>query len=184
MSVSAALAFAAIMIYIGSSPAIILEQWHLSETQFYYLFVPIIGGFMLASILAGRIAGHITRHRQLGIGFSFMLVGTALHLLSHTLLAHVPVLLIQVLLCITAIGAQLIFPLLSLTMIDMHPNARGAASSVQAFVALGTGAVVIGFVAPAVNGSLPRLALISFVGIVLALLSWRGGVALQRQQHP
>jgi DHA1 family bicyclomycin/chloramphenicol resistance-like MFS transporter len=182
LSLSAALTFASILIYIGSSPAIILEQWHLKETQFYYLFVPIIGGFMVASIVSGRMAGNISRLRQLQLAFGLTTLGTALSFLSQTFLGSAPLLLTQMLLFVTAFGTQLIFPLLSLQMIDMYPNARGAASSVQAFIALGVGALVMGLVAPAINGSMPQLAIISLVGNVLAYASWRAAEALRHRK--
>ncbi len=63
-----------------------------------------------------------------------------------------PILLSQVLWFVMAFGAQLTYPILSLEMIDMHPQARGAAASVQSFIALGVGAVVMGVVAPLLHG--------------------------------
>jgi DHA1 family bicyclomycin/chloramphenicol resistance-like MFS transporter len=78
-----------------------------------------------------------------------------------------------------ALGAQLTYPVLSLEMIDMHPEARGAAASVQSFIALGIGAVVMGMVAPMLEGNLQYLALISLAGSVVAWFAWRGGVALK-----
>ena len=50
LAVSAALTMASLFIYVGSAPAIILERWHLKETQFHYIFIPIVAGFMIASI--------------------------------------------------------------------------------------------------------------------------------------
>jgi DHA1 family bicyclomycin/chloramphenicol resistance-like MFS transporter len=64
-------------------------------------------------------------------------------------------------------------------MIDMHPEARGAAASVQSFVALGIGAVVMGMVAPMLEGNLQYLAVISLAGGVVAWFTWRAGTALR-----
>ena len=183
-AIAAALAMASLFIYVGSAPAIILEQWHLSETQFHYLFFPIVGGFVCASLAAGRIAGRVSRRTQLKIGFASLCLSAALGVMAHALLERVPIPLTQVSWFLMASGAQLIYPILSLDMIDMHPRARGAAASVQSFIALGVGAIVMGLVAPALHGDLAQLALISLVGGVAAWLSWRLGSALQhRQRH-
>ncbi len=70
--------------------------------------------------------------------------------------------------------------MLSLEMIDMHPRARGAAASVQSFIALGIGAVVMGMIAPMLHGDLRLLAWISLGLGVAAWIAWRAGVTLRR----
>jgi hypothetical protein len=84
-----------------------------------------------------------------------------------------------VLLFCMAGGAQLTYPVLSLEMIDMHPKTRGAAASVQSFIALGIGALVMGMVAPMLHGDLKLLAWISLAGGVVAWLAWRAGSRLR-----
>lgn len=50
--------FAALMCFVGAAPAVVVDHWHLRETQFAYLFLPIIGGSSLAvgsqAVLPGR----------------------------------------------------------------------------------------------------------------------------------
>jgi MFS transporter, DHA1 family, multidrug resistance protein len=182
LALASALAFAAIIIYIGSAPAIVLGQWHLRETQFYYLFIPVIGGFMIASFVSGRIAGRVNRVPQVKAGFTLVIGSAVLAVLSQWLIADVPLLLTQFLLFILAFGTQIVFPLLFLDMLDMHPEARGTAASVQSFVALGIGTVMMGVVAPAVNGSMPQLAIVSLSCSVIGFFSWRGAIALQHRR--
>lgn len=181
LAISAALAIASIFIYIGSAPAIILERWHLTETQFYYLFIPIVGGLMIASFAGGRLAGRVSRPRILKIGFMLLCISSAVGAIAHFVTGDVPMLLSQVLWFVMAVGAQLTYPILSLEMIDMHPKARGAAASVQSFIALGLGAVAMGVVAPLLHGDLGWLSLVSFVGSLVAWISWRAGVSLRRR---
>jgi DHA1 family bicyclomycin/chloramphenicol resistance-like MFS transporter len=181
LAFSAALAFASVFIYIGSSPAIILEQWHLSETQFYYLFVPIVGGLMAASFAGGRLAGRVSRPQMLKVGFLLLCASALLGALAHLVTDDVPKLVSQVLWFVMAVGAQLTYPILSLEMIDMFPRARGAAASVQSFIALGVGAVVIGLIAPLLHGNLEYLSMISLFWSVGAWLTWRAGVSLRRR---
>jgi DHA1 family bicyclomycin/chloramphenicol resistance-like MFS transporter len=179
LAVAVALGIAPMFIWIGSTPSVILERWHLGETQFYYVFIPIVAGFMLASIVGGRIAGSVPRQQQIGWGFWFMLGGAAMALVAHSLSDGELIALTQVALFSMALGVQLSNPILSLEMLDMHPLARGAAASVQSFVTLGVGAVVGGMIAPLLRGNLQLLSGISLVMCAVALLAWRSSCALR-----
>ncbi|MEO8307615.1 MAG: multidrug effflux MFS transporter [Pseudomonadota bacterium] len=181
LAVSAALAIASVFIYIGSAPAIILERWHLSETQFYYLFIPVVGGLMSSSFVGGRIAGRVARPVILKVGFMLLCASAVTGALAHFVTADVPILLSQVMWFFMAFGAQLIYPILTLEMIDMYPQARGAAASVQSFIALGVGAIAMGLVAPLLHGNLGYLSMISLAGSLVAWLAWRAGVSLRRR---
>lgn len=180
LALSAALAIASLFIYIGAAPAIILERWHLEETQFHYLFIPVVAGFMVSSFLSVRMAGRTSRNRQLVAGFGLLCLAGAVGVLAHAITADVPILVVQLLWFCMALGAQITYPVLTLQMIDMHPEARGAAASVQSFMALGIGAVVMGMVAPVLHGDLALLAWISLGLGLLALGAWRWGLALRR----
>lgn len=185
LAVSAALAIAAVFIYIGSAPAIILDVWGLKETQFHYIFIPVVAGFMFASVASGRMAGRIRRAAQLRIGFGLLCFAGGVGVLVHNFIpGGAPIFIVQVLWFCMALGAQLTYPVLSLEMIDMHPEARGAAASVQSFVALLVGALVMGMVAPMLHGDLNVLAWISLVGGTVAWAAWRLGVQVRRQGTP
>jgi len=71
---------------------------------------------------------------------------------------------------------------LTLEMIDMHPLARGAAASVQTFIALGVGALAMGMLAPVLHGNLALMAGISLGGSVLAWLLWRAATVLRLRE--
>lgn len=180
-AVSAALAMASLFVYVGSAPAIILDHWHLSETQFHKLFFPIVGGFICASLAAGRLAGRVSRTAQVKVGFAMLCMSALVGVVAHLLMATVPIPLTQFCWFLMACGAQLTYPVLSLEMLDMHPRARGAAASVQAFVALALGAVVMGVLAPVLHGNLAHLALFSLACGVVAWLCWCWGRWLHRR---
>mgnify|MGYP005811199617 CR=1 FL=1 len=178
LAVSAALTIASLFVYIGSAPLIILERWHLKETQFHYIFIPVVAGFVVASFTSGQIAGRVGRPLQIRTGFGLLCASGALGVALHLLLGEVPILFVQMLLFMMAGGAQLTYPVLSLDMLDMHPRARGAAASVQAFIALGVGGLAMGMVAPVLRGDLQLLAWLSLSLGVAAWLCWRAGSAL------
>jgi len=182
LAFSAALAMSSLFIYIGSAPAIILQRWHLAETQFHYLFIPIVLGLMSASYASGRIAGRVHRTTQLKIGFAMLYISAAVVALAHLLVPQLPIFALQLFLFILASGAQLVYPVLTLEMIDMHPLARGAAASVQTFIALGIGALAMGMLAPVLHGNLALMAWISLGGSLLAWLMWRAGSALRQRE--
>ena len=182
LAVSAALTIASLFVYIGSAPLIILERWHLRETQFHYIFIPIVAGFVLASFTSGQIAGRVSRTRQMRIGFALLCASGAIGVVLHLLLGVLPVLAVQLLWFLMASGAQLTYPVLALEMIDMHPQARGAAASVQTFVALGVGGLAMGMVAPMLQGDLRLLAWLSMFLGTAGWLCWRTGSALQARR--
>jgi MFS transporter, DHA1 family, multidrug resistance protein len=179
MAISAALTMASLFIYIGAAPAIILERWHLSETQFHYIFIPIVAGLMAASFSGGRMAGRVSRDAQLRLGFALLCASGAVGALAHLALPTLPVLAVQLLLFVMACGAQFCYPIMTLEMIDMHPEARGAAASVQSFIALGLGGLVMGMVAPVLHGDLHLLAWISLAASAVGWVCWRAGSALR-----
>jgi DHA1 family bicyclomycin/chloramphenicol resistance-like MFS transporter len=74
-----------------------------------------------------------------------------------------------------ALGVQLSNPIVSLEMLDIHPLARGAAASVQAFVTLIVGATMGGMVAPLLHGNLQLLSAISVAVCAVAWFAWRAG---------
>lgn len=181
LAVAAALAIASVFIYIGSAPAIILERWQLRETQFHYIFIPVVAGFMASSLMSVRMAGRVSRRRQLEFGFWMLCLSGAVGVVAHLFTDQVAMLLVQVLWFCMALGAQMTYPVLSLEMIDMHPEARGAAASVQSFIALGVGALVMGMVAPVLHGNLNLLAWISLGMSLVALVAWRCGIRLRQR---
>jgi DHA1 family bicyclomycin/chloramphenicol resistance-like MFS transporter len=182
LAFSAALAMSSLFIYIGSAPTIILQRWHLAETQFHYLFIPVVLGLMSSSYASGRIAGRVQRATQLKIGFATLYVSAAIMVVAHLLVPELPIFALQLYLFVLASGAQLVYPVLTLEMIDMHPLARGAAASVQTFIALGVGALAMGMLAPVLHGNLALMAGISLGGSVLAWLLWRAATALRLRE--
>ncbi len=165
--------FAAMMSFVGAAPAVVLDHWHLRETQFAWLFAPIIGGFVVGAWISGRMAGRVRGSTQAEIGFVLALAGAGLMMTLLWSLTAPPILMQQILLATIALGVQLVSPVLSLRMLDLFPRARGSAASVQSFVSILISAAVFGELVPLLNGSLLRLAVGSFVAALLAFGLWR-----------
>jgi DHA1 family bicyclomycin/chloramphenicol resistance-like MFS transporter len=79
----------------------------------------------------------------------------------------------QVLITLVALGVQLMMPIYALRMLDMFPDARGSAASVQSCVMLGVGAVFLGAIVPAISHSMVLLAIGSLISSFIGFLIWR-----------
>ena len=168
IALAAAINFCSLACFIGSAPAIIEKHWHLDETSYWYLFLPVISGILIGAVISNRIAGRMEMVAQVRIGFGITFGVALVRVLCHLLLPVFPVPLQQALLVCAAIGAQFAFPVLTLRMLDLFPAARGTAASAQSFVALLITAFTLGVVAPNV---LPRLEWIAYASLTFASLA-------------
>ena len=169
--------FSAMITFIGAAPAIVMHHWHLGETQFAYLFVPLIIGIMSGAFLSGRLAGRIPGTKQIAIGYTLTLAGGVLSVMLQALVDSPPIFPQQVLITVVATGVQLMMPIYALRMLDLFPDVRGSAASVQSCVMLGVGAVFLGALVPAISHSMVLLSIGSltaaFAGFLIWRLSWR-----------
>jgi MFS transporter, DHA1 family, multidrug resistance protein len=165
--------FATLMCYIGAAPTVVVDRWHLAETQFAWLFLPIISGFVVGAWVSGRMAGRVSLARQARLGFALSLLGSTLMVALQAVFAGPPIPAQQILLLIGSIGVQLVSPTLTLRMLDLFPNARGSAASVQSCISIVISAVVFGLLAPAASGSMLTLAETSLCAALVGFALWR-----------
>jgi DHA1 family bicyclomycin/chloramphenicol resistance-like MFS transporter len=175
--------FAALMSFVGAAPAVILDHWHLTETQFAYLFIPVIGGLISAAFLSGRMAGRFTYAQQSHLGFMLALAGAAFMTLLCAVVEAPPILIQQLIIAFIAFGVQLAGPTLSLRMLDLFPLSRGSAASVQSCVSIAISALVFGLISPLLSGSMLTLAEGSFCAALIAFGLWRLALHALAQQH-
>jgi len=164
---------ATILMFIGSAPAIVLKHWSLDATQFAYLFFPVIVGIVGGAFLSGRLAGRIPGDRQIAFGFGATIAGVSVSVALHALIDSPPLLIQQALIAMAAGGVQLVIPVLVLRMLDLFPDVRGSAASVQTCVMLALGAFCMGAVVPAINGSMLSISIGALTVSVLAWGFWR-----------
>jgi DHA1 family bicyclomycin/chloramphenicol resistance-like MFS transporter len=179
LALAAAVNFSSLACFIGSAPAIVETHWHLDETSYWHLFLPVISGILVGAIISNRIAGRMDMVAQVRIGIGITFSVSLLRVLLHLALPYVPIPVQQGLLVFAAIGAQFAFPVLTLRMLDLFPAARGTAASAQSFVALLITAFTLGVVAPKV---LPRLEWVAYASLACAAaasLFWH----LSRRDH-
>lgn len=173
LSLSAAFSFAAVFMYIGAAAKIVLEHWHLRETQFAWLFLPVIAGFVVGAFVSGRLAGAMRPRRQMQLGLYCAGIAALLLAIVQGWPGDAPVQAQQPLIFFVAFGAQLVSPVITLRLLDMYPRTRGAVSSVQAFIAVLLATATMGAIVPLLYGSMFKLALGSLAATLLSALSWR-----------
>ena len=71
-----------------------------------------------------------------------------------------------------AFGWALMVPVVTLLVLDLYPQRRGMASSLQAFVGSAANGIVAGVIAPLVMGSTRELAIASLLMMSVGLVAW------------
>jgi len=173
LAASGAFNFSSLFLYIASAPAFVMDLMGLNERQFGWFFIPMIGGMMLGAYTSGRMAGRISGARLANIGFACCGIGAVANV-AYNLLVPVPSIPWAVLpMSIGSFGIALVFPILTLAVLDMYPRQRGSASSLQAFTGLVMNAAVAGLLSPLLSHRGIHLALASALFALLAWVFWR-----------
>ncbi len=173
LSLAGALNFAALFLYIASAPAFVLDLLRLDERQFGWFFIPMISGMMLGAFVSGRSAGRINGMRLAGIGFAISAVAMLANL-AYSAVVDVPQVPWAVLpMVFNAFGIALVFPIVTLAILDMYPRQRGSASSLQAFVGLVLNAVIAGVLSPLVSHDPLHLAALAAAFMLAGWGFWR-----------
>jgi DHA1 family bicyclomycin/chloramphenicol resistance-like MFS transporter len=176
--------FSALFLYIASAPAFVMDLMGLNERQFGWFFIPMIGGMMLGAFTSGRMAGKISGARLANIGFICCGVGAVVNV-AYNLFVPVPSIPWGVLpMAIGSFGIALVFPILTLAVLDMYPRQRGSASSLQAFTSLVMNAIVAGVLSPLLSHKGIHLALGSAVFALLGWVFWRWEMGLAGRHVP
>ena len=184
LAAASSLTFAGLFLYIASAPDFVMELLQLNERQFGWLFIPTIGGMTLGAFVSGRAAGRISGVRQVGIGFACCGVA-ALGNVGYNAWATSMALPWAVLpIALSAFGVALIFPIITLAILDMYPRQRGSSSSLQAFTSLVLNAIVAGVLSPLLSQHGLHLALAAALFTLAGWLFWRWEMRVVRNMPP
>lgn len=171
LALASGVPFNGVFLYVLSAPAFLGELLGLAPTQFFWLFVLTISGIMGGAWLSGRMAGKLAPKQQIKYGFFVMLAMALLNLAANVLFtAHVAWALLPI--AIFAFGWAMMVPVVTLLVLDLHPDRRGMASSLQAFVGSSANGLVAGLIAPLVMHSTVALAVTSLGMMCVGLVAW------------
>jgi len=171
LALASGVPFNGMFLYVLAAPAFLGEHLQLAPTEFFWFFLLTISGIMLGSFASGRLAGRIPPKRQIRYGFVVMtLVSLANVAANFAFEARAGWALIPI--ALFAFGWALMVPVVTLLVLDLHPERRGMASSLQAFIGSTANGIVAGVIAPLVMGSTQALAVVSLLMMSVGLVSW------------
>jgi len=171
LALASGVPFNGMFLYVLAAPAFLGDHLGLAPTQFFWFFILTISGIMGGAWLSGRLAGRIAPKRQIRHGFVIMFTVAVLNLAANLLFqAHAAWALAPI--AVFAFGWALMVPVVTLLVLDLHPERRGMASSMQAFVGSTANGVVAGVVVPLVMHSTVLLALASLLMMGVGMVAW------------
>ncbi len=171
LALASGIPFNGMFLYVLSAPEFLEMHLGLAPTQFFWFFVLTITGIMAGAWVSGRMAGKIPPKQQIRHGFVIMLVIAVLNLLANLLFkAHVSWALFPI--AVFAFGWAMMVPVVTLLVLDLYPERRGMASSLQAFVGSSANGIVAGVIAPLVMHSTVALAAVSLLMMLIGLVAW------------
>jgi len=171
LALASGVPFNGMFLYVLSAPAFLGEHLRLEPTEFFWFFVLSIAGIMAGSFSSGRLAGRIEPKRQIRRGFTVMLAISIVNVVANFVFepqawwALLPI-------AVYAFGWALMVPVVTLLVLDRHPERRGLASSLQAVIGSAANGVVAGAIAPLVMHSTRAMAVASLLMMSVGLVAW------------
>jgi len=172
LALASGIPFNGMFLYVLSAPAFLGELLGLAPTQFFWFFCMTISGIMGGAWLSGRLAGRIKPRRQIRYGFTVMVVVSIVNVLANALFTAQAWWALP-LIGLFSFGWSLMVPVVTILVLDLVPERRGMASSLQAVVGSVANALVAGALAPAVMHSALGLAVASFGLMCIGLIAWQ-----------
>lgn len=171
LALASGVPFNGMFLYVLSAPEFLGSHLGLAPTEFFWFFVLTISGIMAGAWVSGRMAGKIAPKQQIRHGFVIMLVIAVLNLGANLLFrAHVSWALFPI--AVFAFGWAMMVPVVTLLVLDLYPERRGMASSLQAFIGSTANGIVAGVIAPLIMHSTVALAATSLLMMGIGLMAW------------
>ena len=171
LALASGIPFNGMFLYVLSTPVFLGEILGLGPAQFFWFFVLTIAGIMGGAFLSGKMAGRVKATWQIRYGFVIMAAVGTVNLLLNLFFA--PAAWWAILpIAFYAFGWAMMVPVVTLMVLDLVPERRGMASSLQAFVGSTANGLVAGLVAPLVMHSALALAATSLGMLSIGVVSW------------
>ncbi len=171
LALASGVPFNGMFLYVLSAPVFLGDLLHLAPDQFFWFFLLTIGGIMGGAWFSGRLAGRIKPHHQIRHGFLIMLLTSLVNLVLNLLFepdawwSLLPI-------AVFAFGWALMVPVVTLMVLDVVPERRGMASSLQACIGAMANGLVAGAIAPLVMHSSIGLAVASLLMMGIGIVAW------------
>jgi len=163
--------FGGFLVYVAGAPDFVFKVLHLSEVQFGWLFIPIVIGLITGSAIATKLAGLVATHTMIKTSYLLMGLAAIANGIYCTLtVPTVPWAVLPILLY--TLGLTLLLPGAMTLALDIFPEKRGMAASIQGFVQSIIFTVISALVIPLVLGNALGYALAMLLMYGLNLLAW------------
>jgi len=171
LALASGVPFNGMFLYVLAAPEFLGTHMRLEPEQFFWFFLITIAGIMGGAWTSGRLAGRIAPKRQIRWGFVIMLAVSLGNVLANFLWEARPQWALLPI-GMFGFGWSLMVPVVTLLVLDLHPERRGLASSLQAVVGSTANGIVAGAIAPLVMHSTQALALASLLMMCVGLIAW------------
>lgn len=165
--------FGSLFLYIAAAPDYVMTHLALDETQFGWFFVPTIAGMSLGAFSSARLAGKVSGLKLVRWGYAICAVSIVLNLWYANSAQRLELPWAVLPMSGLAFGIALVFPVLTIALLDLYPQIRGTASSLQAFLSLLVNAVISGVLVPLLSKSPPLMAGGCALFVVSSYGAWR-----------
>jgi DHA1 family bicyclomycin/chloramphenicol resistance-like MFS transporter len=171
LALASGIPFNGMFLYVLAAPEFLGTHLQLAPGEFFWFFMLTISGIMSGAWLSGRLAGKIPPKRQIRHGFVIMLTIAVINLAANLLFdAHVAWAMFPI--AVFAFGWALMVPVVTLLALDVQPDRRGMASSLQAFIGSTANGLVAGVLVPLIMHSTVALAVASLLMLCIGLVAW------------
>jgi MFS transporter, DHA1 family, multidrug resistance protein len=183
LALAVGLAFGGLSLYIGSAANFIMEILHLSETEFAWLFIPMIGGMTVGSFWGGKRAATILPANMKWLGFGIMGAAALVNVAYNAVFtAAVPWAVLP--LAVYTFGLAVAMPAIQVSALALFPDNRGLAASMLSFIQMMAFAMVSGLLAPLLFDSAFKLACGVLAGVAISFWCWRVSLRLIASPGP
>jgi DHA1 family bicyclomycin/chloramphenicol resistance-like MFS transporter len=171
LALASGVPFNGMFLYVLAAPEFLGTHLRLAPTEFFWFFVLTIAGIMGGAWASGRLAGRIAPKNQIKWGFVVMLLVSLANVAANFVFApHAGWALLPI--AVFGFGWSLMVPVVTLLVLDLNPDRRGLASSLQAVIGSTANGIVAGVIAPLVMHSTRALAVASLLMMCVGLFAW------------
>jgi len=171
LALASGVPFNGMFLYVLAAPEFLGTHLRLAPTEFFWFFLLTIAGIMGGAWASGRLAGRIAPKNQIKYGFVVMLLVSLANVAANFLFApHAGWALLPI--AVFGFGWSLMVPVVTLLVLDLNPDRRGLASSLQAVIGSTANGIVAGAIAPLVMHSTRLLAVASLLMMCVGLIAW------------
>lgn len=171
LALGSSLMFGGFSVYVSTASDFVMHVLGLPETQFAWLFVPMVIGMSAGSWMSARLSSRVDPAKMIWWAYAVM-GGAALMNFAYANLFRSQVPWAIIMPMIYMFGLALAGAAASLRVMDLFPESRGLVASLQGFVHMVMFASMAGMVGPLVFGSATRLALSLVIGCALSAGFW------------